>query len=215
MSSIKREFYEVDEAAQVLEMSVSDLWHLIEVGKINASIRQAIVDASFGAEEIASLVACHTFLIPKNVAGLLAAKGSTQMTYAYLQLLEPREVTIPDWDGEGKDGIAVLEAHYFNLDQGITVHKSDVVITQLSIEKYLILTYGDFNGSNHKVLSTRTENNYLRLILTLANNIEGFNPNKPYEAAKLIINETDIDISQQTISDYISKAYKIESQKRD
>lgn len=66
-----------------------------------------------------------------------------------------------------------------------------------------------------KPLSARTENNYLRLILTLANGIDGFNPKKPYEAAQLIIDETGIDISQQTISDYITKAYKIESQKRD
>lgn len=66
-----------------------------------------------------------------------------------------------------------------------------------------------------KQLSTRLENNYLRLILTLANSIEGFNPKKPYEAAQLIIDETGIDISKQTISDYITKAYEIESQKRD
>ena len=215
MNSINREFYDIEEAANELEISVTDIWHLIELGEINASIRQAIVDASFGAEEVASLVACHTFLIPKNVAGLLAAKGSTKMTYAYLQLIEPREVAIPDLDGVGKDGILLSDTHFFNLDQDITVQKSDVVITQLSIDKYMIRTYGNFNGSNQKVLSTRTENNYLRLILTLANNIEGFNPKKPYEAAQLIIDATEIDISQQTISDYIKKAYQIESQKRD
>jgi len=63
-------------------------------------------------------------------------------------------------------------------------------------------------------LNTRTENNYLRLIFTLANSIKGFNPKKPYEAAQLIIDETGINISQQTISDYISKAYEIESKNR-
>ena len=75
-------------------------------------------------------------------------------------------------------------------------------------------TIDEINSKN-KTLSTRTENNYLRLILTLANEIEGFNPRKPYEAAQLIIDATEIDISQQTISDYIKKAYEIESQKRD
>ena len=66
-----------------------------------------------------------------------------------------------------------------------------------------------------KTLSARTENNYLRLIMKLANSIEGFNHKKPYEAAKLIIDAIEIDISQQTISDYIKRAYEIESQKRD
>lgn len=76
-------------------------------------------------------------------------------------------------------------------------------------------TPNNLNPVTKKPLSTRTENNYLRLILTLANSIKGFNPKKPYEAAQLIINETGIDISQQTLSDYITKAYTIESQKRD
>lgn len=64
-------------------------------------------------------------------------------------------------------------------------------------------------------LSKRTENNYLRLILTLAHSLDGFNPKKPYEAAQLIIDETGIDISKQTLSEYITKAYELESQKRD
>lgn len=66
-----------------------------------------------------------------------------------------------------------------------------------------------------KPLSQRTENNYLRLIMSLANGIKDFNPKKPYEAAQLIINETGIEISQQTISDYISKAHELESKNRE
>lgn len=67
-----------------------------------------------------------------------------------------------------------------------------------------------------KPLNTRTENNYLRLILTLAiGGIKGFDPKKPYEAAKLIIDETDISIGQDTIAGYISKAYELESKSRD
>lgn len=67
-----------------------------------------------------------------------------------------------------------------------------------------------------KPLSVRTENNYLRLIFSLANSINGFNPNKPYEAAKLIIDETGIEnISQQTIADYISKAHNLDSKEKD
>jgi len=70
-------------------------------------------------------------------------------------------------------------------------------------------------GSDERPLSARTENNYLRLIMKLANGIKGFNPQKPYEAAQLIIDETETDISKQTIADYISKAYELESQNRD
>ncbi len=66
-----------------------------------------------------------------------------------------------------------------------------------------------------KPLSTRTENNYLRLIFALAGNIVGFNYNKPYESAKLIIDATEINISQQTIADYISKAHALDSKEKD
>lgn len=65
-------------------------------------------------------------------------------------------------------------------------------------------------------INPRTENNYLRLILQLANsNIKNFNPQKPYEAAKLIIENTHLNISEQTIADYITKASVLESKERD
>ena len=69
--------------------------------------------------------------------------------------------------------------------------------------------------TDEKLLSVRTENNYLRLIMRLANGIVGFNPTKPYEAAQLIIDETEIKISKQAIADYISKAYELEMKERD
>lgn len=68
---------------------------------------------------------------------------------------------------------------------------------------------------SEKPLNTRTENNYLRLIFALAGNIVGFNYNKPYESAKLIIDATEINISQQTIADYISKAHALDSKEKD
>ena len=66
-----------------------------------------------------------------------------------------------------------------------------------------------------KPLSVRTENNYLRLIFALAGNIAGFNHNKPYESAKLIIDTTEIDISQQTLANYISKAHELHIKEHD
>ena len=66
-----------------------------------------------------------------------------------------------------------------------------------------------------KPLSVRTENNYLRLIMALANGIKDFNPQKPYEAAQLIIDATEIGLSLQTIADYISKAYELHCKEHD
>lgn len=95
--------------------------------------------------------------------------------------------------------------------------KIEIPWLNYAIEKGFYLPKPNLNVKPviEKPLSPRTENNYLRLILTLANSIKGFNPKKPYEAAQLIIDETGIDISKQTISDYITKAYELESQKRD
>lgn len=72
----------------------------------------------------------------------------------------------------------------------------------------------DIKPLTEKPLSSRTENNYLRLIFALAGNIKGFNYNKPYESAKLIIDATETKISQQTIAEYISKAHALDSKER-
>jgi len=51
--------------------------------------------------------------------------------------------------------------------------------------------------------------------MVLANGIKGFNPKKPYEAAQIIIEETGIDIGQDALAGYISKAYSLESKEKD
>ena len=67
-----------------------------------------------------------------------------------------------------------------------------------------------------KPLDVRTENNYLRLIYAFASTVNGFDPKKPYESAKLIIEDLGLDIKQQkTIAGYITKAYELESKGRD
>lgn len=67
-----------------------------------------------------------------------------------------------------------------------------------------------------KPLDIRVKNNYLRLIFALANNIKGFNYNKPFESAQLILNENDeLDIGQQTIAKIISEAYKLYNKEHD
>lgn len=61
-----------------------------------------------------------------------------------------------------------------------------------------------------KPLHPRVENNYLRLIFALANNIEGFNHKKPHEAAQLILDENDkLKIGKETLALIISNAYKL------
>ena len=69
--------------------------------------------------------------------------------------------------------------------------------------------------TNTKPLSTRIENNYLRLIMQLANsNIKDFDPRKPYEAAALIKNNIDTELSEKTIAIYIQKAHGLVSKER-
>lgn len=88
----------------------------------------------------------------------------------------------------------------FAIRKGFYVPKQDDTVKQVA----------------EKPLSVRTENNYLRLIMALANGIKDFNPTKPYEAAKLIIDETGIEnISQETIAGYISKAHALDSKEKD
>ena len=69
------------------------------------------------------------------------------------------------------------------------------------------------NNETDRPIHKRTENNYLRLIMVLANGIKGFNPNKPFEAPQLIIDETGVQIKQDTLASYISRAYELESKK--
>jgi hypothetical protein len=194
MTRIKREFYEVDEAAQILEISVSDLWHLIELGKINANVRNAIVPVTFGIEELNSYLACHTFLIPNNVARILAARGTSLLKYAYLELLEPREKTIVEMDGNGEDCIVLSYTHEFQLNNQIEIHKSDVVITQKSIEKYIqsAAKYNSFYksetnlGSGEKPLDNYSTD-FLDILNLAVNNF--FNPRKNLDAKKEEVTE--------------------------
>ena len=66
-----------------------------------------------------------------------------------------------------------------------------------------------------KPLNTRIENNYLRLIMQLAvSNIKDFDPKKPYEAAALIMENIDTNLSKKTIAMYIQKAHELVSKER-
>ena len=61
----------------------------------------------------------------------------------------------------------------------------------------------------------RTKHNYLRLIMALAiSYIPNFDPKRPYEAAKIIIDGTEIDLDQKTIAGYLGEAYELQSKAR-
>jgi hypothetical protein len=67
-----------------------------------------------------------------------------------------------------------------------------------------------------KPLNPRLENNYLRLIYSLCFSLKGFDPTaRPHTIAKLVIDVTGIDISQETLAGYIEKAKALENQERE
>ena len=79
MSDLKREFYEVDGVAKLLDLSLSDIWYLIEIGKIDASFRQIMADTTITFEHFTIhdfLANPHTYLIPFKFAKEIALKGS-------------------------------------------------------------------------------------------------------------------------------------------
>lgn len=224
MIKVDREFYNVDETSNIFGGTVSDIWHLIELGKLDASFRTSLCGASFDMRNskinIHDVINhTHTLLISFRDARRIASFGEVMIDSALIYLNEPYEVVGVDIDGNEMTYLDDKEIASLTSDQFL-LKKEHVVITQLSIDRYKERYIESAYKLNEKLvatkqLNTRTENNYLRLIFTLANSIKGFNPRKPYEAAKLIIDETGINISQQTISDYISKAYEIESKNRE
>jgi hypothetical protein len=62
----------------------------------------------------------------------------------------------------------------------------------------------------------RKINNLLRLIYSLANSVEDFNPKNPYKSAELILKAIDIEdvVSIDTLSGYIKEAYELEQSRK-
>lgn len=100
-----------------------------------------------------------------------------------------------------------------------TATKYELGFTRESLDDFITLRLGNqtklSSNETKKSLHPRTKNNYLRLIMELANNIEGFDVRKPYVAAELIIDNTDTDISRETIAGYIQEAHELESKTRE
>lgn len=143
-----------------------------------------------------------------------------------LKLLSRYEIATPEqWISLAQEKKIPIPWLKWATDYGLCKSKDDEDSSSdkydgLSDEEMFDLAYGLETRlkpiKNQKQLSTRTKNNYLKLIFALANGIVGFNPKKPHEAASLIIKETGIEnLSAETIANYISEAYQLESKNRD
>lgn len=213
MSSIKREFYEVEEASIYLGISVTDLWHLIEVEKIGVSFRRIIAEVTFGNEELPSMLVGHTYLMGKSDACVVAAKGSCLVKYAYLPLVEPKEVSVLEMHGNGEEVIGFFDTTEMCLNKEIEIQKSDVVITQISIDKYLKEYHSNNQPfapnlkSESKPLVNKERETLLVIIAALAKEAK-INIDKTSKAGVLIANMTHligVPIGATTIETHLNK----------
>lgn len=153
-------------------------------------------------------------------------KGAYQYSFAYgtiESLPKAEELRSGTWfhllNDEYYNSIASIQSQRIESDAVFMIEKVEFCESLhpellIATEKKIKLSVEKVESTD-KPLSTRTENNYLRLIFKLANGISGFNHKKPYEAAQLIINKTGIDISQETLAGYITKAYELECKSKD
>lgn len=213
MSSIKREFYDVEEASNMLGISVTDLWHLIEVEEIGVSFRRVIAEVTFGNEELPSMLVGHTYLMSKGDACVVAAKGSCLVKYAYLPLVEPKEGSVLEMHGNGEEVIDFFDTTEMYLNKEIEIQKSDVVITQISLDKYLEKNHNHNEPfapnlkSESKPLVNKERETLLVIIAALAKAAH-VDINKISKAGDVIANmthEIGVPIGATTIETHLKK----------
>ena len=198
MSDLKREFYEVDGVAKLLDLSLSDIWYLIEIGKIDASFRQIMADTTITFEDFTIhdfLANPHTYLIPFKSAKEIALKGSCVLKQALIYLAEPKEELMIDPDGE--EFIGCVDTTTLQLLTEIEITKNDVVISQFSIERYrkryIKINYPTSTKPffEDKLLESRERETLLIIIAALAVEAK-INYTKTSKASDLIENLTQI-----------------------
>ena len=230
MALIEREYYPITEASGILGCQVRDLIHLGATGKLD--IYLMLIDISLGIE-LTAYEDKEDILIDRE-RHYYTYTGLASLLNNDLKAIEIKPsheikavstlITKPDFIG------AFALKYLDNFDSNLFC---DCYISKVNYSfdrTELIVLEKDFNkirdkfikhsevksASIEKPLSTRTENNYLRLIMALANGIKDFNPTKPYAAAKLIIDETGIEkISLETIAGFISKAHALDGKEKD
>jgi len=140
MIKVVREFYSVDETSIIFDATTSDIWHLIELGKLDASFRTTLCGACFDFANTNLFLRDtmqheNTLIILHDDARRLATFGSTQINNALIYLNEPVEEEGIDLDGN--------EFTYFRnthsvpiTDDNFLLKREHVVITQRSIDRY-------------------------------------------------------------------------------
>ena len=200
MSNVKREFYEVEGAAELLSMNLSDIWHLIEIGRISASIRQFLADTTMTFNDNFSvddyIINQNTFLISRNAALEIAVRGTTEIKKVLMIYAEPKEELMID--SEGQDCIVMSATFEIEIDKSIQISKSDIIITQRSINQYsdsyvnlhgIIAT--DKSTTIDKPLIEKERETLLIIIAALAREYK-VNITKTSKAGDLIANLTQI-----------------------
>lgn len=215
MSDLKREFYEVEGVAKLLNLSLCDMWHLIEIGRIDASFRQIMADTTvtfYDDFTVNDFIANrHTFLIPISSAKEIAIRGSCLLNQAFMYLAEPKEELMIDHEGE--EFIGYVDTFTLKLDHEVEITKNDVVISQLSIERYqerYRLLNNQSNTklfSNDKLLGNKERETLLVIIAALAKEAK-VDIGKISKAGELIANMTQIigaPIGATTIETHLKK----------
>jgi hypothetical protein len=185
MKRIKREFYDPQGAADLIGISLSDLWHLIEIGEIGLSIRRNYVDSNIHLGDKITIgdymAAMHTFDLPRDCAAMIAAKGGASTKEAYLLLAQPKEIKAID-SGTGEEIIFLTNSENIVLDREVEITRDDVVITQFHISKYLngIAKLDELRTGisepESKPESTRKTENLLQALTCIAIDAYGYDP---------------------------------------
>ena len=140
MIKVLREFYSVDEASIIFDATISDIWHLIELGKLHASFRTTLCGALFDFANTRlrlrdTIQHENTLMILHEDARKLATFGSTLIHSALIYLNEPVEEEGIDLDGNEFTYFRDIDSIPIRGDKFL-LKREHVVITQHSIDRY-------------------------------------------------------------------------------
>lgn len=218
MKKIKREFYSPQDAAELIDISLSDLWHLIEIGRIKASIRRNIVNSNIGLNDEITvgdyIEELFTFLIPSEIALEIASKGKAVTNKALIRLAHPREIKAIDMESGG-EVIFLSDASDIGLDGEFEITRDDLVITQSDIDSYLrqhnkldeIKNWTPEKAALvEKELSTIERNSMLRIIAALA--VGGYKYPAHGSKAEMFadFDRHGISVDEKTLTKYLKQA---------
>ena len=236
---IERDYYSLNEVAKIHNCSVSDLIYLgvqsklticflvsnigfmLFISLFNNKKHVATIDIPYKHSGLVSLV-------PHTLRELESKGGFGDDEFNISRFDKPIGLNIEEELAKyckrekvdyGEVTIDLLQIRlddkwpYINqIPDGIKANADSLFVTAKDVD---LMQESKLPSEIDKPLNTRTENNYLRLIMQLAiSNIKDFDPKKPYEAAALIEANIDTELSKKTIAGYITKAHELESKER-